>query len=152
MLNVMRNTVHTFHSSELNRNPVTVFTAAEQAPVLVTRRDGENLILMSSKEAEAAQRLQHYAAQLMGLVGETRQERVEEMTRLYPWMLALSPHDQERCAADLMTATRAALATGQPQILMAEVLSWQETAAAISENLTLEPSSWSDALEPVTRP
>lgn len=148
----MSMTVQRFQSSELNRNPAAVFAAAEASPVLVTRRDGENLVLMTSAEAEAAQQLQQFAAQLLGLSDHSDEGRVAEMTHILPWMLALSPADQKRCAADLITATRAALATGQPQRVIGELLAWKETALAWAEGLASSSEGWSEVLELVERP
>jgi len=148
----MSMTVQRFQSSELNRNPAAVFAAAEDSPVLVTRRDGENLVLMTSAEAEALAQLQQFAAQLLGLSDHSDEGRARAMTQILPWMLALSPADQVRCAAELITATRAALATGQPQRAIGELVSWRETALAWEEGVAVPQDDWAEVLELVERP
>jgi len=141
-----------FHSSELSRNSAQVFTAAEAAPVLVTRRDGEDLVLMTKREADATNALNEFAAQLLGVTTHSPKDLADKMSTLYPWMLALREVDQITCATDLLTATRTALATGQPDRVVTELLSWRETARAVGDRLRESEGDWLDSLEPVGRP
>jgi len=148
----MTSLAHRFQSSELSRNSASVFAAAETSPVLVTRRDGEDLVLMTKKEADASAALNEFAAQLLGITAHSTKELAEKACQLYPWMLALSQADQEQCATDLLTATRTALATGQPERVVSEMLSWRETARAISDGLRVSDDGWLESLELVERP
>lgn len=143
---------HQFQSSELSRNSATVFAAAETSPVLVTRRDGEDLVLMTKREADATAALNEFAAQLLGIRAHSPQDLADKVSQLYPWMLALSQEDREQCASDLLHATRAALATGQPERVVSEMLSWRETARAVSEGLLASSDDWLESLELVERP
>ena len=148
----MTTLAHKFHSSDLSRNSATVFAAAEASPVLVTRRDGEDLILMTKREADATATLNEFAAQLLGLTAYSPQELADKVSQLYPWMLALRQEDREQCASDLLQATRAALATGQPERVVSELLSWRETARALSDGLLASSDDWLESLELVERP
>ena len=148
----MTTLAHKFHSSELSRNSATVFAAAEASPVLVTRRDGEDLVLMTKREADATATLNEFAAQLLGLTAHSPQELADKVSQLYPWMLALRQEDREKCASDLLQATRAALATGQPERVVSEMLSWRETARALSDGLLASSDDWLESLELVERP
>jgi len=136
-------------SSELSRNSASVFAAAEASPVLVTRRDGEDLVLMTKREADAAATLNDFAAQLLGTTAHSPKELADKVSQLYPWMSALSQADQEQCASDLLTATRAALATGQPERLVSQILSWRETARASSDGLHVTSDDWLESPESV---
>lgn len=80
-----------FQSSELSRNSARVFAAAEDQPVEVTRRDGEDLVLMAKSEADARHELLQLAATLIGVATDTRGTLAERMADALPWMLALSP-------------------------------------------------------------
>jgi PHD/YefM family antitoxin component YafN of YafNO toxin-antitoxin module len=102
-----------FQSSELSRNSLKVFSAAEISPVLVTRRDGESLILMSEKEADAQSELFELAAQLIAVTIDNDGSLAERMAKHFPWMLALNAADRTQCADDLIRAGQAALSTGQ---------------------------------------
>lgn len=143
---------HRFQSSELSRNPASVFAAAETSPVLVTRRDGEDLVLMTKREADATITLNEFAAQLLGITAHSPRELADKVSQLYPWMLALSHTDQEQCASDLLAATRAALATGQPERVVAEIVAWRETARAMSDGLVVSNDDWLETLELVEQP
>jgi PHD/YefM family antitoxin component YafN of YafNO toxin-antitoxin module len=142
----------TFKSSELSRNAPEVFAAAEDHPVDVTRRDGEDLVLMSKREASDRDRLLQFAAQLIAVATDDRGTLADRMANTFPWMLALSENDRRQCARDLLDAARASLATGRAHLAVAELTSWQETATAIAAGLGRTPVEWLDGDEPVERP
>ncbi|MGL5908409.1 MAG: type II toxin-antitoxin system Phd/YefM family antitoxin, partial [Phycicoccus sp.] len=56
----------TFRSSELSRNSREVFEAADRGPVLITRRDGEALVLSGAGEADRSRRGLELAAAVVG--------------------------------------------------------------------------------------
>jgi dsDNA-binding SOS-regulon protein len=134
--------MRTFPSSDLSRNAPRVFAAAEEAPVSVTRRDGEDLILMSQRDADAREQLLQFAAQLIAVAIDERGSLDERMANAYPWMLALSSDDRARCARDLVDAARASFATGQSHLIAAELTSWRETASALAAGLLDSPVDW----------
>ena len=148
----MSKTLKQFQSSDLNRNPVKVFSAAEDAPILVTRRDGESLVLMSEREADAQAQLFEFAAQLIAVTTDDDGSLEDRMANRFPWMLALKKESRKQCADDLVTAARAALSTGQARLAMAELASWRETAIAIAAGWNHENLTWLDKPELVERP
>ncbi|MCS5732898.1 prevent-host-death protein [Herbiconiux daphne] len=131
-----------FPSSDLSRNAPRVFAAAEEAPVSVTRRDGENLVLMSQRDSDSREQLLQFAAQLIAVAIDDRGSLAERMANAYPWMLALGQADRVRCAADLVDAARASFATGQAHLIAAELTSWRETATALAAGLVDSPVDW----------
>lgn len=141
---------HTRRSSDLSRHSAEVFAEAEDHPITVTRRDGEALVLMSQREADARAQLLQLAAQLITVTLDDEGSLGERMTALFPWMLALSPEGRAACAQALVDAARASFATGQPHVAIAELTSWRETATAIAAGLGTEPVDWLDANELVT--
>jgi len=141
-----------FQSSDLSRHSTRVFAAAEDRPVEVTRRDGEDLVLMSKREASARDGLLQLAATLIGVATDTRGSLADRMSTALPWMLALTPADRVTCANDLLDAARASFSTGQAHLAIAELTSWQETATAIAAGLGAQPVEWLDAATPVERP
>lgn len=139
----------TFRSSDLSRHAPEVFAAAEDNPVDVTRRDGEDLVLMSKRESNAREQLMHLATQLIGAATDERGSIAERVAERLPWMLALSDADRAACADDLLKAARASLETGQANLAIAELTSWRETATAIAAGLGgAAPVDWYDA--PIT--
>lgn len=142
----------TRRSSDLSRHSAEVFAEAEDHPVTVTRRDGEALVLMSQREAESRDRMLQFAALLIGAVFDGNGPLAERMSRAFPWMLALSPEDRAICAQDLVDAARASFSTGQPCLVLAELTSWEETAAAIAAGLNRGEPEWLDDGDVVKRP
>ena len=141
-----------FKSSDLSRNSTQVFAAAEDEPVEVTRRDGEDLVLMSKLESDAREKLLQLAATLIGVATDTRGTLAKRMADALPWMLALSPTDQDACANDLLNAARASFSTGQAHLAVAELNSWLETATAVAAGLGTAPVEWLDEDIIVERP
>jgi hypothetical protein len=141
-----------FQSSELNRNSTSVFAAAEKAPVLVTRRDGEDLVLMSVRESNLRATLFDFAAQLIAVTLDDRGTLVERMSDRFPWILALKVSDRETCATSLIESARASFATKQPLRIITELQAWQETAEAVAAGLQPANLDLLESPELVKRP
>jgi uncharacterized protein YbaP (TraB family) len=141
-------------SSDLSKHSAEVFAEADDHPVTVTRRDGEPLVLMSQREAEARAHLLDFAAQLITVTLDDRGTLAERMSRAFPWMLALSNADRATCAQDLVDAARASIATDQPHLAITRLTSWKETATALAAGLGAVDLVWleTDDDEPVARP
>jgi len=133
----------TRRSSDLSKHSAEVFAEAEDHPVTITRRDGESLVLMSQRDADARAELLHIAATLITVTLEDG-PLAERMATRYPWMYALSPQDREQCARDLIDAARASFATQQPHLAIVRLTSWRETATAIAAGLGTQPVEWLD--------
>jgi len=133
----------TRRSSDLSKHSAEVFAEAEEHPVTVTRRDGESLVLMSQREADARAELLNIAGTLITVTLEDGLLS-ERMASRYPWMYALSAQDREQCARDLIDAARASFATQQPHLAITKLTSWRETATAIAAGLGSEPVEWLD--------
>lgn len=131
-------------SSDLSKHSAEVFAEAERRPVTVTRRDGEALVLMSQREADARARMLDFAAQLITVTLDTEGTLATRMAKAFPWMLALSEADRESCAQDLVDAARASFATDQAHLAIAELTSWKETATAIAAGLGRAEVEWLD--------
>ncbi|WP_024366968.1 hypothetical protein [Arthrobacter sp. TB 26] len=142
----------TFQSSELSRASAEVFAAAAYHPVRITRRDGESLVLMSESADRAREALLELAAQLVAVSTSIEGTLADRMSDRFPWMLALSPADQDACATAVLVAARASFATQQPHMAVAELTAWRETATAIAAGLSNEPVEWLDEAESVERP
>lgn len=133
----------TRRSSDLSKHSAEVFAEAEDHPVTVTRRDGESLVLMSQREADARAELLDIAGALITATLEDG-PLTERMASRYPWMYALSAQDRKECARDLVDAARASFSTQQPHLAIAQLTSWRETATAIAAGLGSQPVEWLD--------
>ncbi|AKV57950.1 prevent-host-death protein [Corynebacterium riegelii] len=152
MTTVAHSPNYTRRSSDLSKHSAEVFALAEDHPVTVTRRDGEALILMSQREAESRAQLLSLAAKIVTAATSEEGALAERMCRVFPWMFALSEQDRQTCAQDLLDAARASFATGQYQLALSELTSWEETASAIAAGLNCVDLVWITPEEPVGRP
>ncbi|WP_105034532.1 prevent-host-death protein [Cryobacterium aureum] len=153
LINDLRTT--TRRSSDLSKHSADVFAEAEDHTVQITRRDGEPLVLMSQREADARALLLQFAADLITVTLDDEGTLSSRMADRFPWMLALSPGDQAQCAKDLVNAARASFATGQAHLAIAELTSWRETATALAAGLAsypVESLEWLEDAELVERP
>lgn len=141
-----------FKSSELSRSSAEVFAAASFHPVTVTRRDGEDLVLMSKRESDARGELLRLAGQLIAMATTAEGSVTERMADRFPWMLALSEKDREDCATAVIDAARASFATDQPHLAIAELTSWEATAQAMAAGLAGHEVEWLDDPEILERP
>jgi hypothetical protein len=135
-------------SSDLSRNPLKVFTAAEAGPVLVTRRDGENFLIMTESEAESRQTLQKFAGMYFEVAQDERGGTLtERMIRQFPWIAAFDASGQDDCVRALVGTAKVAFATGQSLMFEIEYNSWYDSAEAMAAGLHLVNRDWTE--EPI---
>lgn len=135
--------VATRRPSDLSKHSAAVFAEAEDHPVTVTRRDGESLVLMSRREADARAELLSMAAMLVTVAIDDG-PLAERMASRYPWMYALSAEDREQRTREVFDAARASFSTQQPHLAITQLTSWRETATAIAAGLGEHPVEWLD--------
>jgi PHD/YefM family antitoxin component YafN of YafNO toxin-antitoxin module len=138
-------------SSDLSRNPAKVFSLAETTPVRVTRRDGQDLVLMAESELGMRDELLHLASELIAVAIDDHGTLVARMANRFSWMLALDDADQTACSADLIRCARASFSTGGAHMVLLAVESWKSTAEAIARGLDAEPAEPLAQPEPVER-
>lgn len=109
-------------------------------------------MLMADSHDRARQQLLELAAQLIAAATDTDGTLADRMTRMFPWMLALSERDRDECARRIVDAARASFSTQQPHLAIAELTAWRETATALAAGLHASPVEWLDADETVERP
>lgn len=114
-------------SSELSRNPLSVFSAAEKAPIRISRRDGQDLVLMTEREFNRRQELFDLACLFLGAALADGATPVERLADRIDWMYALDPVDRAQCADELFAAARASLALGEPKVVVDLLTKWRET-------------------------
>ena len=145
-------TVEKFQSSELSRNSAKVFAVAENTAVLITRRDGEDLVLMPERDSHGRRDFYEFAALIMSALLDDRGSLVDRMIDRFPWISTFKPDGQEECVNALIDAARTAFATNSPRVAMMTLIPWRETAFAIAEGLGDEPVDWLDEPEIVPNP
>lgn len=141
-----------FQSSELSRNSAAVFAEAEKSPVVVTRRDGEDFVLMSMTDAAAQKSLLEFASQLISITTDSRGSLVERMCDRFPWMFSLAEQDREICTKEIIEAARASFSTNSPNLAVIEINAWHDTAVALASGNAHENLEVLDNAERVARP
>ncbi len=129
-------------SSELSRNSAAVFAAAEEAPIEVTRRDGETLVLTTKRETAAHERILEVAAQLIAVSLDENGTLEDRLARPFPWIKLLSVQDQRTCAQDIIDTARGAFVVNQPSRILTEIKAWQNTAEAVAAGWGQEEPDW----------
>lgn len=122
--------------SDLLRSPKDVAAAAEHTEVTITRRDGEDLVLMS---AAAAQRnrdgLEFAAGIVAAAVAEWPASFAHRLRGPFPWMTFLSDAEQDAMADELVTTTRACAGVGRFDPLAITIAAWKATAEAYAAGI-----------------
>lgn len=148
---VMTKALKQVQSSELSRNATHVFGQAEQAPVLVTRRDGVNLVLMAESVHQDREELAQLANWVFSATLGEEKDFASRLVDQFPWMLALEPKSRALFADEIVAAVRTSLSTGEPYLALSTFESWKETATAISAGLK-GADDWLDEPIRVERP
>lgn len=150
----MATTPRSVRSSELSRNSREVFKAADEGPVLITRRDGDPLVLTRASQAERDREGLELAAALVAasLAPEDR-PFVERLHQPFPWLAFLSSTDQEAFASEAVQVARACAAVAHFDRLLLTIRAWKATAEEVAIGYTPHDElEWLDAAEPVADP
>lgn len=139
-------------SSDLSRNPLKVFSAAEKAPVTVTRRDGEDLVLMNKRETQHMDEFHTYISQVLTALADNEGNLVQRLAKSFPWILAFKKDGQIECAEELVRTAKVAMATSVPTYALHALYSWRGTAEAHALGIQVEEVQWLASPIPVPRP
>lgn len=120
--------------------------------MLLTRRDGESLVLMNESELSQQTWLLDFASRLVTAMSDDRGELVDRMCQQFSWMLALDNDARNECSSDLIEAARTALSTGVARPAYVRFSSWFDSASAIAEGFDKMPVDWVDANIAIARP
>ncbi len=154
---VFMNTVaihRSVQSSELSRNSAAVFAAAEQGPIGITRRDGEDFVLAKASDVAKERRAISIAADLVSASLSTSGLNLADRLRQpFPWIEFLAPQSQVRFANEIVDVTRACAAVGQFSRLLVVFEAWRSSAETIADGYTPDDElEWLDVPELVTDP
>lgn len=148
----MNKLIEQVQSSDLSRNPLKVFSAAEKAPVTVTRRDGEDLVLMNKRETENLDEFHTYISQILTALADNEGTLVQRISKSLPWILAFKNDGQIECAEELVRTAKVAMATSVPTYALHALYSWRGTAEALALGIGVEDVQWLALPIPVPRP
>ena len=116
-----------------------------EGEVLLHRRSGEDLVLLTKKQRDALQLTLH--AFLRAAHGGTG-----EVSHAIPWFGFLSGSDQEACLDELRSVALGALESGRLAQLVETLYSWRATALAVWDERQRRRRSGDDVDEPLALP
>lgn len=127
----VRPIAQTVRFSDLSRDSKKVAAAADRGPVMITRRDGEPLVLQRQSVYEQNRAGLALASQVIAAaVGEGPEGFAERLGRFFPWMSFLPLAGRAQCANELAQVARACASVSVFEPLEVEVGAWQSTAEA----------------------
>lgn len=141
-------------SSELSRNSASVFAAAEEGPVTITRRDGEDFILATVTDATRERRAIEIASGLVAAsLSESSASLGDRLREPFPWVEFLTETDREAFADEIIRVMRACAALGEFRPLLIAFSAWKSTAEAYARGITPDDQlDWLDTPLSVGRP
>jgi hypothetical protein len=133
-----------------------VLSDVERGEIILRRRDGDDLVLLTRRHWEALSEsfLALAEAYRLAQVGaEPGRDRAPTWFAL-PWMSLLTPEDQRACIEEVSKATIAALHSGNLSDLADLLAQWRATALATwdDENKRDRPEYRLDDPKPLRRP
>jgi hypothetical protein len=148
----MSKTLEQVQSSDLSRNPLKVFTAAEKTPVIVTRRDGEDLVLMNKRETQNIDEFHIYVSQVLSALADNDGSLVERLAKPFPWILVFDEDGRTECANELVRSAKVAMATSVPTYALNQFNSWKGTAELLALGIQAEEVDWLNSPITASRP
>lgn len=144
----------TVQSSELSRRPASVFAAADEGPVTITRRDGEALVLTRASTVEHQRLGLQLAAQLIAAsLADSSTPFVDRLRVPFPWLEFLSATDQAAFAGEVVDVARACASVSRFDRLLEVLTAWRATAESVAVGYTRdEDLTWILEPAPVTDP
>lgn len=140
-------------SSELSRNAREVFKAADEGPIVVTRRDGEDLVLSTRQDVEAERMGVELASHLVAAsLAPGEIPFAERLMSVFPWMEFLREEHRQEFAEEVVRVARACAAVSRYERLLITLSSWQDSAEAIAAGYAGTQTDWLDEGETVPDP
>lgn len=134
--------------SEFLQHSGRLLPEVEKGEVLLRRRGGEDLVVMTRGQNDALSTIVRTLAAIVAGGGD-------RATAVLPWLAFLSPEDRDACLRELCEVASAAVATGQLRHLEEMLYQWEATGlAAWDERRLRERADYADYAreEPIPLP
>lgn len=150
----MSTITRTVQSSELSRNSREVFEAADQGPVLITRRDGDALVLTKASQVDDDRKGLELASSLVAAsLAPDDVPFVERLRVPFPWLALLTPGEQGVFAKEVVDVARGCASVARYEQLLMTLHAWVATAEAVAAGYTRDDElQWLDVTEAVADP
>lgn len=119
--------------TELLRTPKTVLEHVDEGPVRITRRDGDDLVILRGDELDTLEQGVAFSSVLLRAIGRHSGDAVAAVRELYAWTTQLADHEVSEYAAEMERLVYAASELGRFERLLRAQSNWRETALAYAE-------------------
>lgn len=139
--------------TDLLRKPNEVLANIDEGHVRITRRDGDDLVILRWHDLDTLEKGVALSSQLIRAIGRNNNNVAAALSELFAWTTEFTPAELTAYAAEIEPLVYAASELGTFDRLLGAQHSWQETALAYAAGLhPVEPIELLDVPVRVDRP
>lgn len=139
--------------TDLLRKPKEVLANIDEGEVRITRRDGDDLVILRGHDLDILENGVALSSQLLRAIARHNNDVAAALSELFAWTTAFSPAELAAYATEMGLLVYAASELGTFDRLLQAQRSWLETALAYAAGLRpVEPIELPDAPVSVDRP
>jgi hypothetical protein len=139
--------------TDLLRKPKEVLAHIDEGQVRITRRDGDDLVILRCHDLDVLERGVALASRLIRAIGRNKGDVAAALSDLFAWAGEFTPGELRAYAAEIEQLLYAACELGTFERLLRAQQEWKETAVAYAMGMKpVEPVELPAALVRVDRP
>jgi hypothetical protein len=139
--------------TDLLRKPKEVLAHIDEGQVRITRRDGDDLVILRGHDLDVLEKGVALSSRLIRAIGRNKGDVVAALTDLFAWTGEFTPGKMRAYAAEIEQLVYAASELGMFERLLRAQQEWKETAVAYAMGLRpVEPLKLPTAPVCVDRP
>lgn len=139
--------------TDLLRKPKDVLAHIDEGQVRITRRDGDDLVILRGSDLDALEQGVALSSQVLRAIGRNRGDVSAALTELFAWVSEFSASELAAYAEDMERLVYSASELGSFDRLLRAQHEWQQTAAAYAMGMRPgDPIRVQAAASPVERP
>lgn len=125
--------------TDLLRKPKDVLAHVDEGQVRITRRDGDDLVILRGQDLEALEHGIALSSQLLRAIGRNKGDTIAALKDLFAWTAELEAQELAAYAEEIERLVYAASELGAFERLLRAQREWRETAMAYAMGLTPVP-------------
>ncbi|MEB0202688.1 hypothetical protein QN345_07025 [Cryobacterium sp. 10I1] len=116
--------------TDLLRKPKEVLSRIDEGQVRITRRDGDDLVILRGRDLDALENGVALSSRLIRAIGRNRGDVQAALSDLFAWTADFTPAELATYATEIEHLVYAASELGAFERLLRAQREWQETATA----------------------
>ncbi|WP_262001610.1 hypothetical protein [Microbacterium sp. Mcb102] len=139
--------------TDLLRKPKVVLAHIDEGQVRITRRDGDDLVILRGRDIDVLESGVSLSSQVLRAIGRNKGDVEAALSDLFAWTSEFSASELKEYAAEIERLVYAASELGSFERLLRTQQEWQETASAYAMGMRpTEPVELPAEARPVERP